>query len=79
MAGTAATITMSMREADRLKVMQAVMDRMLRVAPAAKRIGITPRQLERLPTRYKEEGPKPLENESPSRDRCSQRPSRLNS
>ncbi len=43
-----ATITMSMREADRLKVVQAVVDRMLRVGQAAKRIGVTPRQLERL-------------------------------
>jgi hypothetical protein len=34
---------------------------------------------ERLLIRYKEEGPKPLEKESPSRDRCCQRPSRLNS
>jgi transposase len=54
---TTATITMSMREADRLKVVQAVVDRMLRVGPAAKRLGITPRQLERLLIRYKEEGP----------------------
>jgi len=52
-----ATITMSMREADRLKVVQAVVDRMLRVGPAAKRIGVTPRQLERLLIRYREEGP----------------------
>lgn len=34
MAGTAASITMSMREADRLKVVQAVVDRMLRVGLA---------------------------------------------
>ena len=52
-----ATITMSMRETDRLKVVQAVVDRMLRVGPAAKRIGVTPRQLERLLIRYREEGP----------------------
>jgi transposase len=52
-----ATITMSMREADRLKVVQAVVDRMLRVGPAAERIGVTPRQLERLLIRYEEEGP----------------------
>jgi len=51
-----ATITMSMREADRLKVVQAVVDRMLRVGPAAKRIGVTPRQLGRLLIRYREEG-----------------------
>ena len=52
-----ATITMSMREADRLKVVQAVMDRMLRVDTAAKWIGVTPRHLERLLIRYREEGP----------------------
>ncbi len=52
-----ATITMSMREADRLKVVQAVMDRMLRVDTAAERIDVTPRQLERLLIRYREEGP----------------------
>jgi transposase len=52
-----ATITMSMREADRLKVVQAVMDRMVRVDTAAARIGVTPRQLERLLIRYKEQGP----------------------
>jgi len=52
-----ATITMSMRGADRLNVVQAVVDRMLRVDRAVKRIGVTPRQLERLLIRYKEEGP----------------------
>ena len=52
-----ATITMSMREADRLKVVQAVLDRMLRVDTGAMRIGVTTRQLERLLIRYKEEGP----------------------
>ena len=57
MARTEATITMSMREADRLKVMQAVVDPMLPVDTAAKRIGVTPRQLERLLIRYKEESP----------------------
>jgi len=40
-----ATITMSMRGADRLNVVQAVVDRMLRVDRAVKRIGVTPRQL----------------------------------
>lgn len=52
-----ATITMSMREADRLKVVPAVVDQMLRVDAAAKRIGVTPCQLERLLIRYKKEGP----------------------
>ncbi len=40
-----------MREAARLKVVQAVADR-LRVGTVAKRIGVTPRQLERLLIRY---------------------------
>lgn len=48
---------MSMREADRLKVVQAVVNRTLCVGPAGKRIGVMPRQLERLFIRYKEEGP----------------------
>ena len=52
-----AMITMSMRGADRLNVVQAVVDRMLRVDRAVKRIGVTPRQLERLLIRNKEEGP----------------------
>ena len=40
----AATITMSMREADRLKTIQAVVDRMLRVGQAAERLGLSRRQ-----------------------------------
>ena len=56
MASNAATITMSMREADRLKTVQAVVDRMLRVGQAAQRLGLGRRQLERLIQRYKDEG-----------------------
>ena len=52
-----ATITLSMRGADSLNVVQAVVGQMLRVDRAVKRIGATPRQLERLLIRYKEEGP----------------------
>jgi hypothetical protein len=48
MATRAATITMTMREADRLKMIQAVVDRMLRVGQAAQRLGLSPRQVERL-------------------------------
>ena len=40
MAGTAATITMSMREADRVKTVQAVVDRMLPTGLAAQRLGL---------------------------------------
>lgn len=56
MATPAATITMTMREADRLKTIQAVVDRMLRVGQAAQRLGLSRRQLERLVQRYKDEG-----------------------
>ena len=56
MATPAATITMSMREADRLKTIQAVVDRMARVGQAAQRLGLSRRQLERLIQRYKDEG-----------------------
>ena len=41
---------------DRLKTVQAVVDRMLRVGQAAQRLGISRRQLERLVLRYKAEG-----------------------
>lgn len=50
------TITMSMREADRLKTVQAVVDGMMRVGQAAKRLDLSRRQLERLLTRYRGEG-----------------------
>src|SRR5690349_19801356 len=56
MATPTATITMSMREADRLKTIQAVVDRMARVGQAAQRLGLSRRQLERLVQRYKNEG-----------------------
>ena len=56
MATPAATITMSMREADRLKTIQAVVDRMARVGQAAQRLGLSRRQLERLIQRYKDDG-----------------------
>jgi len=56
MATPAATITMTMREADRLKTIQAVVDRMLRVGQAAQRLGISRRQVERIVQRYVAEG-----------------------
>jgi len=46
MAAGTATITMTMREADRLKIIQAVVDRMLRLGQAAQRLGGR-RQIER--------------------------------
>lgn len=56
MATPAATITMSMREADRLKTVQAVVDRMTRVGQAAKRLGLSRRQMSRLIERYAADG-----------------------
>jgi transposase len=56
MAMQAATITMSMHEVDRLKTMQAIVDRTLRVKQAAVQLGISRRQVERLLLRYKAQG-----------------------
>ena len=53
---TEALITMSMREVDRLKTVQLVVDRMLRLRPAAQRLGVSSRQLQRLVRRYRAEG-----------------------
>ena len=50
MAAGTATITMTMREAERLKTIQAVLDRMLRVGQAAQRLGFSRRQVERIVT-----------------------------
>lgn len=55
-----ATITMTMREVDRVKTMQALADRMLRPAQAAARLGLTVRQVSRLAQRYLEDGPEGL-------------------
>jgi hypothetical protein len=49
-------ITMSMRELDRLKIIQAVADGMLMPWRAAERLGISRRQVERLTTRYRDVG-----------------------
>jgi transposase len=56
MATKGATITMGMREVDRLKTVQAVVDGALRVGVAAQRLGVSRRQLERLLQRYKAQG-----------------------
>jgi hypothetical protein len=53
-------ITVSMRELDRLKTVQAVVDKMLRPNVAAKRLQISGRQLRRLVQRYLEQGPSGL-------------------
>ena len=56
MSRIATSITMSMRELDRLKTIQRVVDRMLRVGQAAEGLGISRRQLERLVKRYEAGG-----------------------
>jgi transposase len=49
-------VTLNMRELDRLKVIQAVVDRMLKPGLAAERLHLTVRQIERLVLRYKQAG-----------------------
>ncbi|WP_042260455.1 ISNCY family transposase [Paraburkholderia heleia] len=50
----AALVTLNMRELDRLKVIQAVVDLGLKPGRAAERLGLTVRQVERLVARYRE-------------------------
>jgi transposase len=52
-----ARVTMSMRELDRLKCIQAIVDGDLRSVRAAERLGLTTRQIRRLTNRYRAEGP----------------------
>lgn len=47
-------ITMSMREIDRLKTLQSVIGGNLRAATAARRLGLSKRQVNRLLQRYRE-------------------------
>lgn len=51
------TITMKMRELDRLKVIQAVVEHSLPIWRAAEKLGLSRRQIERLSLRYREDGP----------------------
>lgn len=51
------TITMAMRELDRLKIIQAVVDGTLRPSDAAQRLGLTDRQVRRLVNRVRKNGP----------------------
>src|SRR5471032_1334545 len=53
---TNGTITMSMRELDRLKVIQAVAEARLKPGRAAERLGLSVRQVERLVLRYRAAG-----------------------
>ncbi len=51
------TITMAMRELNRLKVIQAVIDGILKPSRAAEQLGLTDRQIRRLVNRVRAEGP----------------------
>ena len=51
------TVSFSMRELDRLKCIQQVIDGDLKPGRAAERLGVTVRQIERLVLRYRAEGP----------------------
>lgn len=53
-------ISMSIRELDRLKTVQAVIDKQLKPGQAAERLQLTDRQLRRLVNRYRLEGPQGL-------------------
>lgn len=50
-------ITMTMRELDRFKVIQAVADDLLKPWRAAQRLGLTTRQIRRLVARLRGDGP----------------------
>ncbi|WP_455287444.1 ISNCY family transposase [Cupriavidus necator] len=56
------TITMTMRQLDRLKVLQALADGHLKPGIAAARLGLSPRQTLRLLRRYQDEGAPGLQN-----------------
>ncbi|MCO4865998.1 ISNCY family transposase [Cupriavidus sp. WGlv3] len=68
------TITMTMRELDRLKVIQAVVDHGLAVWRAAEKLGLSRRQVERLVLRYREDGPCGLGSRKRGRDSNRQLP-----
>jgi transposase len=55
--GRTGAITMTTRELDRLQIIQAVVDGNLKPGRAAERLGLTDRQLRRLVTRVRKEGP----------------------
>ncbi|CAM3470772.1 putative transposase fragment [Cupriavidus phytorum] len=73
------TITTTMRELDRLKVIQAVVDHGLAVWRAAEKLGLSRRQVERLVLRYREDGPSGLGSRKRGRDSNRQLPSGLES
>ncbi len=54
------TITLSMRELDRVSVIEAVVDKRLRQRQAAQQLGLSVRQIKRLVRRYRVAGPQGL-------------------
>ena len=50
-------VTLTMREPDRLKMIQAVAETGLKPGRAAERLGLSVRQVEWLPIRYRGHGP----------------------
>ncbi|WP_427308413.1 ISNCY family transposase [Cupriavidus sp. H39] len=70
---------MAMRELDRLKVIQAVVDHGLAVWRAAEKLGLSRRQVERLVLRYREDGPGGLGSRKRGRDSNRQLPPGLES
>ena len=56
-AATCGWVTMSMRELDRLKGIEAIIEGRLKPAAAAQRLRLTTRQVHRLVLRYREDGP----------------------
>lgn len=53
-------VSMSTRERDRVRVIEAVCERRLKQAPAAQRLGLSVRQVKRLVQAYRREGPAAL-------------------
>ena len=51
------TVTVSMRELDRLKCIQGLIDGQLKQHVVATRLGLTTRQVRRLVRRYERQGP----------------------
>lgn len=73
------TLTMTMRELDRLKVIQAVVDHGLAVWRAAEKLSLSRRQVERLVLHYREDGPSGLGSRKRGRDSNRQLPPGLES
>jgi transposase len=55
--GQLSRVTMNMRELERLKCVQAVIDGAMRIGVAAERLGLSSRQVRRVLERYRGEGP----------------------